>query len=176
MTAQVWVACAYRVPREPSRLRLAVWRRLKRLGAIAVHDAVWLLPAGPTTREALEWLAEEIEEEGGTPFLWEAVSLGKAQDRALIARFQAEADARYGAIAESAGVVAKLPGRRRPVGGGALDQARRQLAGLERGLRLEARRDYFHASGRRAAEAAIAAARRALERPGEGGRRDAVGY
>jgi hypothetical protein len=65
MPELVWVALSYRLPREPSRPRLAVWRRLKRLGAVVLHDSVWVLPADAKTREAFEWLAEEIEEQGG---------------------------------------------------------------------------------------------------------------
>src|SRR5687767_4891841 len=92
MAALPWVLLSYRLPREPSRLRLAVWRRLKRLGATVLHDAVWLLPADARTREAFEWLAEEIEEQGGTAFLWEASSFGTTQDSAIVAEFRTEAD------------------------------------------------------------------------------------
>jgi hypothetical protein len=164
----VWVALSYRLPREPTRHRLAVWRRLKRLGATALHDAVWLLPADAETREAFEWLAEEIEEQGGTAFVWDARSLGAAQDRAIVAQFRIEADERYAAIAESAGALGRL--RK------GLDQARRQLAGLERALRLERRRDRFRAKGRRVAEEAVRAAGRKLAEPRPGGRARALGH
>src|SRR6478672_6405829 len=76
-----WILLSSRLPREPSRLRLGVWRRLKRLGAVLIHDAVWTLPADAKTREACEWLAEEIEEQGGTAWVWEAASLSADQDR-----------------------------------------------------------------------------------------------
>src|SRR6266542_594121 len=76
-----WILLSSRLPREPSRLRLAVWRRLKRLGAVLLHDAVWVLPADAKTREAFEWLAEEIGEQGGTAFVWEALSLDEPQNR-----------------------------------------------------------------------------------------------
>jgi len=102
MSGISWVSLSYRLPREPSRPRLAVWRRLKRLGATLVHDAVWLLPSDAKTREAFEWLAEEIEEQGGTAFVWEATSLGAEQDQTIVAQFRAAADERYAAIAESA--------------------------------------------------------------------------
>jgi hypothetical protein len=166
MAGILWVALSYRLPREPSRLRLAVWRRLKGLGAVLLHDAVWLLPADEKNREAFEWLAEEIEEQGGTAFVWEATSIGSAQDRTITAQFRAEADARYAAIAESALALSRLAARRR-VNRARLEQARRQLAGLERALRLEVRRDYFRAPGRRGAEEALRAAGRTLpEQPG----------
>ena len=168
---------SYRLPREPSRLRLAVWRRLKRIGAAVLHDAVWLLPADAKTREAFEWLAEEMEEQGGTAFVWEAVSLGAAQDSAIVARFRVAADERYAAIAESARALRRVRVKRRGGPRRRLEHARRQLAGLERALRLEARRDHFRAPGRRLAEEAIRAAVEALaEPPSEEGHADAVGH
>jgi hypothetical protein len=89
-----WILLSSRVPREPTRLRLAIWRRLKRLGAVLIHDAVWVLPADAKTREAFEWLAEEIEEQGGTAWVWEAAGLSPAQDRDAVELFRREADAR----------------------------------------------------------------------------------
>jgi ChrB-like protein len=157
-----WILLSSRVPREPTRLRLAIWRRLKRLGAILIHDAVWMLPADARTREALEWLAEEIEEQGGTAWVWEAAGLSPAQDRVAIERFRQEADARYAQIAASARAIrdAALGGRRqgkraRPHSPADRVHAVRQLRGLERALRLERRRDYFRAPGRSAAAALV---------------------
>jgi hypothetical protein len=161
-----WVLLSSRLPREPSRLRLGVWRRLRRLGALLLHDAVWVLPADATTREAFEWLAEEIGEQGGTAFVWEALSLDEPQTRELVRRFRTEADARYAALARSAGKIARA-GTRSRRRGAAVDTraALRQLKGLERALRLERRRDFFRAPGRAEAEAAVASAIADVEAP-----------
>ena len=40
-----WLVLIYRVPSEPSRLRSAVWRRLKSLGAIYLQNSAAALPA-----------------------------------------------------------------------------------------------------------------------------------
>ena len=185
MTGVSWVLLSYRLPREPSRLRLAIWRRLKRLGATVLHDAVWVLPADAKTREAFDWLAEEIEEQGGTAFVWGATSLGSLQDHTIAAQFRTEADERYAAIAESAQALRRLTARRHRASRARLDQARRQLAGLERALRLEARRDHFQAPGRRRSEEAVQTAIQALPeapsgtlsaRPRAGARAHAVGH
>jgi len=55
-----WLLLVYKIPREPTAGRVYVWRKLKQLGAIAVQDAVWVLPAAPRTREQFQWLAAEI--------------------------------------------------------------------------------------------------------------------
>jgi Asp-tRNA(Asn)/Glu-tRNA(Gln) amidotransferase A subunit family amidase len=158
-----WMTLSYRIPPVPTRLRLAAWRRLKRIGAVLLHDSVWVLPTDGKTREAFEWLAEEIEEQGGTALIWEAQSLDPQQDQLIIDRFRAEADARYASMAESARKLRRLVIRRRAPPA-LLQQVQRQLLGLERALRLERRRDYFRAPGRSAAEEAIRQATADLDR------------
>src|SRR5215213_12001994 len=44
-----WLLLIYTVPREPSANRVSIWRKLRRLGAILLHDAVWVLPRSPRT-------------------------------------------------------------------------------------------------------------------------------
>ncbi len=164
MPAHAWILLSSRLPRQPSRLRLAAWRRLKRLGAVLLHDAIWILPDDPRTREAFEWLAQEVEEQGGSAFLWEGYALSQEQDRRLVDQFRHEADARYAEIAKSAQAIrdATLRGRRggagvRPPPLETLTHARRQLRGLERALRLERRRDYFRAPSRVTASSTVEA-------------------
>jgi len=146
-----WLLCSYRLPREPTRLRLAVWRRLKRVGAVMLHDGLWVLPNDAKTREDFEWLAEEIEERGGSVMLWEARSLPGGQDSAVVLRFRAEAEERYASIAQAAKKIARK-GKRRGSSPQSIEKAMQQLRGLERALRLERRRDYFRAPGRQRAE------------------------
>jgi len=93
-----WVVLVYKIPREPAAGRVYVWRKLKRLGALLVHDAVWLLPARPWTREQFQWLAVEIKELGGEALVWESRMVLPGQDEALIQQFVAEVDAGYQAI------------------------------------------------------------------------------
>lgn len=180
MAAPRWVLLSSRVPREPTRLRLAVWRRLRRLGAVLLHDALWVLPADSRTREAFEWLADEIVERGGTALVWEAGSLDQAQDRVLIRRFRDEAGARYQAIADSAEAIERAAGRRGTGARRLTGQARRQLGGLERAIRLERRRDYFRSPMQARAVACVSAARRRFgerqERSESEGVRNAVGH
>ena len=44
-----WVLLAYRMPREPSTPRIAVWRKLRKLGAVQLVDGFVALPADPMT-------------------------------------------------------------------------------------------------------------------------------
>src|SRR2546425_3660295 len=53
------------VPPTPSSLRVRVWRRLRSLGAVPLKRSAYLLPDTPERYEDFQWLAQEIEPEGG---------------------------------------------------------------------------------------------------------------
>jgi hypothetical protein len=135
-----WVLLAYRLPREPSTPRIALWRKLRRLGAAQVIDGLAALPLTPQTREQLEWLADEVEDAGGSANVWIAEPGTAAEGRALEERMRANAQADYERIVDAVQ--------------GASDG--RTAARLRRALRAIRARDYFDAPGRSDAEQAIA--------------------
>ncbi|TMD53949.1 MAG: ChrB protein [Chloroflexi bacterium] len=90
-----WVLLTYKIPREPTASRAYVWRKLKRLGALLMHDAVWVLPATPWTREQLQWLVVEIGELGGEAQLWESRLLLNGQADTLVNQFEARVNTAY---------------------------------------------------------------------------------
>jgi len=53
------------MPPVPSSLRVRVWRRLRALGAVALKRSAYLLPDTPDRYEDFQWLAQEIQREGG---------------------------------------------------------------------------------------------------------------
>lgn len=75
-----WLLFLYKVPHEPSTGRVHVWRRLKRLGAVMLHDSAWVLPQVPSNVEQLRKLAKEIVDLGGDSLLWEAHLAGDDQE------------------------------------------------------------------------------------------------
>lgn len=124
-----WVFLAYRLPREPSTPRIALWRKLRRLGAVQVLDGLVALPLDARTREQLEWAAEEVVEAGGEATVWLARAASAAQERELMTRMAAAIAEEYRAlIAEVADA-------------GAGDK--RTLARLRRELRAVRSRDFF---------------------------------
>jgi hypothetical protein len=95
---QTWLLFLYRVPAGPTARRVYVWRKLQRLGAILAHDAAWVLPDTPRTREQFKWLAAEIIEMGGEAQLWESRSALAGQEDGLRRQFVEQAEAAYRAI------------------------------------------------------------------------------
>ena len=79
-----WTLLTYTLPSEPSARRVYIWRKLKRLGAITIFDAVWVLPDTPRTHEQFQWLAAEIQEMGGEAMFWKAQAELAGQEETLI--------------------------------------------------------------------------------------------
>lgn len=90
-----WLLLVYKVPSEPSARRVYVWRKLKRVGAILLHDSVWVLPATVRTREHLQWLSAEIVEMGGEALLWDALPLMAGQADTLRRQFEQQTETAY---------------------------------------------------------------------------------
>ena len=90
-----WLLLVYRIPRDPSAGRVFVWRKLKQLGAIALQDAVWVLPQSDRTQEQFQWLAAEITELKGEMILWQAEQLYGTDPEALRRQFSELVDAEY---------------------------------------------------------------------------------
>ena len=137
----LWVVLVYKIPREPAAGRVYVWRKLKRLGALLLHDAVWLLPETPWTREQFQWLAVEIRELGGEALVWESRMVLPGQDDALVQQFLAEVEHDYQAILK------------------ALQQADADLAALARQYQQVQARDYLQAPLGQQVRAALLQAR-----------------
>ena len=96
-----WILLTYSLPNEPSARRVYVWRKLKRLGAITLFDAVWVLPETLRTHEQFQWLAAEIQEMGGEAMFWTALVGLAGQEEALIERFSKQVDQTYQALLDN---------------------------------------------------------------------------
>ena len=84
-----WLLFLYKVPHEPSTRRVHVWRKLKRLGAVMLHDSAWVLPQLPSNLEQLRRLSKEIVELGGDSLLWEAHLACDDQEETLLVQLAA---------------------------------------------------------------------------------------
>lgn len=135
--SQAWVLLVYRVPREPSSPRIAIWRRLKRLGVASLGDGLVALPADARTVEALEWVANDVLAAGGTASVWSAEPFDRRTEDGLVAGLRAARAAEYAELAERA---AALSGATPDLSDG---ERRRRLTALRAEARKVHRRDFF---------------------------------
>jgi hypothetical protein len=149
------VLLAYRLPRDPSTPRSALWRKLRRLGAAQVLDGLAALPLDARTREQFEWLADEVVEAGGEATIWVAELAAVAHERELAARMAEAVAAEYRALVEAAAAARS----------DAAGQRRRTLGRLRRELRRIRSRDYFPPPERELAQQAVAELAAVVEEP-----------
>ena len=133
---------------------MAVWRKLRDLGALYLQDGVAALPEDAVTREQLEWLQLRVREAGGEATLWEGRPGTVAEESELVEAFRSSREEAYRAIIAGA---ERLRRKAQMGGGGVLEQ----LGKLEREFRAERRRDYFRSPLRLGAAEALKAAREA---------------
>jgi hypothetical protein len=111
--AKRWLLFVHQVPSQPSNLRVRTWRRLQQLGAIAVKQAVYVLPESPGALEDFQWLKTEIESAGGQASVFAADSVDSWSDDAIIREFRLSRQRAYGELAAEVERVLRRPGSRR---------------------------------------------------------------
>lgn len=137
---QKWLLMTYKIPREPTAGRVYVWRKMKQLGAVAVQDAVWVLPATARTQEQFQWLATEITELGGEATYWTADIVYESGDQSLRQQFEIPVAKAYREILD------------------ALKRKNRDLAALSKRYQAVVAQDYFQSElGQRVRDKLLAA-------------------
>jgi sugar phosphate isomerase/epimerase len=72
-----WILLSYRLPPEPSRHRVAVWRELRKVGAIPLQQATWVLPAKREYVEAVDRAVALVERGGGDALVLDVTGRGE---------------------------------------------------------------------------------------------------
>src|SRR5512140_2833812 len=97
-----WLLLIHQIPPHPPYFRAKVGRRLARLGAVPIKNAVYVLPATEQAQEDFEWVAREIAQEGGEATLCRASLVEGLTDDQVEGLFGAARQADYAALAEGA--------------------------------------------------------------------------
>src|SRR2546421_5288689 len=151
--AHSWLLLIHQLPAKPAYLRVKIWRRLQGIGAVAVKNAVHVLPMSEEAQEDFEWLLREIEEGGGEAFLCEARLIDGLSDQEIRTLFDRARDADYAQVVKDARVLTKS--LRPNAKTSARADARAQAARLRKRLAEIVAIDFFGAIGRETAEREI---------------------
>src|SRR5690349_4696047 len=95
-----WLLLIHQVPNSPAYLRVIMWRRLQKIGAVAVKNAVYVLPRSDQSSEDFHWVAREIMEAGGDASVCEATFIEGITTNELIELFQEARSSDYGELME----------------------------------------------------------------------------
>lgn len=85
---QRWLVFVHQLPARPSNARVKTWRRLQQIGAVAVKNAVYVLPNTAQAQEDFEWLRAEVTALGGQANIFEASSINGVEERQIIGQFR----------------------------------------------------------------------------------------
>jgi hypothetical protein len=80
----------YRLPAEPSRHRVAVWRELRRVGALSLQQATWAVPARGDFVSAVSRAGAIVERAGGEALVFHAKPTGEDTEMSLQRLFTQE--------------------------------------------------------------------------------------
>lgn len=145
-----WLLLIHQLPPKPDYFRVKIWRRLQRLGAVAIKNSVYVLPRSDQSQEDFQWIVREVTEGGGEASVCAARFVDGLSDAQIEALFHAARDADYAQIAEEARTIAAdLPAEH----ASSNDQAtalHSQVTRLRKRFAEVAALDFFDAPGREA--------------------------
>lgn len=159
-----WLLLIHQLPPKPDYLRVKVWRRLQSLGAVAIKNAVYVLPRGDQAREDFQWVQKEVEQSGGEASICEARFVDGLSDEQVEALFNAGRDSEYAALAEDVRNLAEgLPAG--DLSQESRSELRAQVRRLKKRFEQIAALDFFRASGRGGVEGLLSALEARLQPP-----------
>src|SRR5262245_26976085 len=82
-----WLLLLFSLPKNRNTQRVAVWRRLKKMGAVQIKTSTYLLPDEPAQYEQFQWLAKQIRDYGGDSTLVRAQEIEGLTREKVIAMF-----------------------------------------------------------------------------------------
>ncbi len=150
-----WLLLIHQIPPKPDYFRVKIWRRLQRLGAVAIKNSVYVLPKNDQTQEDFQWVLREIVEGRGEASLCEARFVEGLSDDQVEALFQVARGAEYDQIAEEARRLAESPLPDKQTEATRRTQLEIDLTRLKRRLAEVVAIDFFGAPGREAAEGLV---------------------
>ena len=87
ITPNSWLLLLFSLPTNRNTERVAVWRRLKRMGAVQIKTSTYLLPGETAQYEQFQWLAQQIRDYGGDSTLVRAQEIEGLTKEKVVAMF-----------------------------------------------------------------------------------------
>jgi hypothetical protein len=149
-----WILLIHQLPPKPTNLRVRTWRKLQKLGSVAIKNSVYVLPFNERTYEDFQWLKQEIESAAGEATVFRAGAVEGATDEEITTLFRNARDEEYALVsAELDGLTGAIREQKK---GGHLSAKRisdyeAELDKLHKELERIIATDFFEAPGRLAA-------------------------
>jgi hypothetical protein len=95
-----WLLLLVRLPATHSAERVAIWRKLKKSGAIQIQTSTYILPDDPPRYETFQWLTQHIRDTGGDATLVRVREIEGLSNQRLIELFNAARAKEYASLRE----------------------------------------------------------------------------
>jgi hypothetical protein len=142
-----WLVLFHQIPPNPAYVRVKIGRRLARIGAVGLKNAVYVLPRSDAALEDLQWVVREIVESGGDATLCEARFVEGLTDEEVERRFREAREEEYGKLAREVRDLLKATPKRVGVEDDGRRKLEADLARYERRFEEIVAIDFFHATG-----------------------------
>jgi DNA-binding transcriptional regulator PaaX len=100
MAEKEWIIMNYTIPKEPSRIRVSIWRKLKKRGSVSLGQSMWILPLSKESIEFYQEISDDIFQNGGEANIMEATFLNKESIGHVLKAFNQARDEEYNEIIE----------------------------------------------------------------------------
>jgi len=165
-TRAAWLLLVHQLPPRPTNARVKTWRRLHALGAVALRNAVYVLPHTDSCREDFEWIKSEIVAMRGEATVFAADNIDTFSNDEVVAAFRRARQDDYAELQRQAEALIGAQTKR-----SARAPARRPLARRVNQLQEKLREidaiAFFPPENRDAAAAAVARVARLPDRGGD---------
>lgn len=94
-----WIAISYTLPREPSRTRVSIWRKLKKIGAVSIQQSMWILPLSDVNCSLLGEVKKEVQQNGGEAIVLTFCAVDDGKET-IVEKFNAARDEEYTELLE----------------------------------------------------------------------------
>jgi len=123
-----WLLLLLRLPATRKSERVAIWRKLKKSGAIQIQTSTYVLPDEPAHYESFQWLTQEVRSAGGDATLVRAREIEGLPNEKLIELFNTARAKEYATLRELLRAFShRRKTRSSPTFGDKLDRVRKQF-------------------------------------------------
>lgn len=148
-------ALSYSLPANPSRYRVAVWKKLKEIGAVYLQPAVAVVPQRDALLEALEALKDTIRSYGGKSAVLSLDFADKDDEAAMLEQINQTRTDEYYAISHDVRRLAAQLDWEKKNGEVDIRYFQQEFRRLKKRLEVAKKHDFFGAEGRREADDAV---------------------
>jgi hypothetical protein len=90
-----WLMLNFTLPKEPSRVRVSVWRKLKKYGSVSIGQSMWLLPLSDKNIGIFNEISNEITQNNGNAYIVKADFIDTVSSNDVVSMFNKARDEEY---------------------------------------------------------------------------------